>query len=79
MAALRQALCSSQSSLSRHLARLREDGPVTTRRVSQAIFYSLANVRVPRVIELLNDIYCAAECEGDPLPRPASTVKAKRP
>ena len=50
VSALQQALGLSQSSLSQHLARLREDELVTTRRESQAIFYSLANSNVSRMI-----------------------------
>jgi ArsR family transcriptional regulator len=33
----------SQSALSQHLARLREDGVVTTRRQAQTIYYSVAD------------------------------------
>ena len=49
----------SQSGLSQQLAILRRDGLVTTRRQSQAIFYSLAPSNAIRVIEVLKDIYCA--------------------
>jgi DNA-binding transcriptional ArsR family regulator len=48
----------SQSALSQHLAKLREGGLVTTRRVSQTIFYSLSDVRAARLIALLHEIYC---------------------
>lgn len=48
----------SQSALSQQLARLRRDGLVTTRRESQAIYYSLASGPADRVIRLLHDIYC---------------------
>ena len=65
---LQNALGLSQSSLSQHLARLREDELVKTRRESQAIFYSLANANVMRVITLLHDIYCADECDEIPSP-----------
>lgn len=59
--AIQQAIGSSQSSLSQHLARLREDGLVKTRRESQTIFYSIANADVSRVIALLYDLYCAED------------------
>jgi len=77
--ALQQALGLSQSSLSQHLARLREDDLVTTRRKSQAIFYSLANAHVLSVIKLLYEIYCAEACDDPPQPAPKPTRKAKRP
>jgi len=48
----------SQSSLSQHLARLRQDGLVKTRRESQTIFYSVANDSVGKLISLLQDEFC---------------------
>jgi len=50
-----------QSALSQHLARLRQDGLVQTRRQAQTIFYRLAGDRATRVIALLYDIYCAGD------------------
>ena len=49
----------SQSALSQHLARLRSDGLVTTRRDGQTIYYSLRGAEVRRVLETLYEIYCA--------------------
>ena len=60
--ALQRAGGLSQSSLSQHLARLREDELVKTRRASQTIYYSLANDNVSRVIALLYELYCAQQC-----------------
>ena len=51
----------SQSALSQHLARLREDGLVKTRRESQTIFYSLATPNVSELIALLYRLYCGPE------------------
>lgn len=48
----------SQSALSQHLAVLREDGLVTTRRERQSIRYSLAGDRARRLIGLLHEMYC---------------------
>lgn len=48
----------SQSVLSQHLAILREDGLVHTRRDAQTIFYRLADPKAARVLELLRDLYC---------------------
>ena len=48
----------SQSALSQHLARLREDGLVDFRRSAQTLHYRLNDPRAARVIALLRDIYC---------------------
>ncbi len=48
----------SQSSLSQHLARLRKDGLVKTRRESQTIYYSIANQSVVRLISFLQQEFC---------------------
>lgn len=48
----------SQSALSQHLARLREDGLVTFRRESQTLHYRISDPRAARILELLKDIYC---------------------
>jgi DNA-binding transcriptional ArsR family regulator len=63
--ALQQALGLSQPALSQHLARLRMDGVVATRRQSQTIYYSLASEKVARLIGLRDKLYCAPE-DGDP-------------
>ncbi|ARN83397.1 transcriptional regulator [Methylocystis bryophila] len=60
---LQRALGLSQSSLSQHLARLRRDKLVKTRRESQAIYYSLATADVTRFIALLADLFCAGDAE----------------
>ncbi len=51
----------SQSALSQHLAKLRAQGLVATRRQSQNIFYSLADTDVGQIIALLHRLFCAAE------------------
>jgi len=50
----------SQSALSQHLAKLREDGLVATRREGQAIFYRVADPKVLKVLRVLYELYCAA-------------------
>ena len=50
----------SQSALSQHLAVLREQNLVKTRRESQTIYYRLAETPALSVIELLHDVYCDA-------------------
>lgn len=49
----------SQSALSQHLAILREQALVVTRREAQVIYYSVADGPVHQIIETLHDIYCA--------------------
>lgn len=49
----------SQSALSQHLAVLREEGLVETRREAQTIFYSLAPGPAFKIIQTLHGIYCA--------------------
>jgi ArsR family transcriptional regulator, virulence genes transcriptional regulator len=56
--ALAEAVGLSQPALSQHLAMLREDGLVATRRESQAVFYRLADPKAARVLALLRDLYC---------------------
>lgn len=48
----------SQSALSQHLAVLREDGVVATRREGQTIWYRIADPAAVRVITTLAEIYC---------------------
>jgi DNA-binding transcriptional ArsR family regulator len=49
----------SQSALSQHLAVLRKDGLVKTRRESQTIYYSLSDARASKVIKTLHELYCS--------------------
>ncbi len=60
---LHEAIGLSQSALSQHLARLREDALVKTRRESQTIYYSLASKEASRMIALLYDLFCAPGCK----------------
>ena len=55
---LEEAIELSQSALSQHLAKLRDDGLVATRREAQTIHYRIADKNVQRVLTLLKDIYC---------------------
>jgi DNA-binding transcriptional ArsR family regulator len=49
----------SQSAVSQHLARLRAEGLVATRRDGQAVFYSLAGDEVRCIMAALHEIYCS--------------------
>lgn len=50
----------SQPALSQHLAVLREEGVVDTRREAQTIYYSLAPGPARTVMETLHGIFCAS-------------------
>ncbi|MEO8366428.1 MAG: metalloregulator ArsR/SmtB family transcription factor [Pseudoxanthomonas sp.] len=49
----------SQSALSQHLAILRDDQLVATRREAQSIYYSLSEGPAQKVIATLHAIFCA--------------------
>ena len=59
---LNESLELSQSALSQHLAVLREEGMVNTRRAGQSIYYGLASPPAQRVIETLHSVYCPGRC-----------------
>ena len=48
----------SQSALSQHLAKLRQDGLVAFRRESQTIHYRLEDPRAAKLLTTLKDIFC---------------------
>ena len=48
----------SQSALSQHLARLREEGVVVYRRESQTLWYRIADRRVEELLATLHRLYC---------------------
>jgi DNA-binding transcriptional ArsR family regulator len=52
----------SQSALSQHLALLRKEGLVATRRDSQTIYYSLSSNEAAEIIHLLHKLYCQEGC-----------------
>lgn len=60
--ALQARLQVSQSALSQHLAVLREEGLVATRRQAQTILYRIADPDAARIVATLAEIYCP----GDP-------------
>jgi DNA-binding transcriptional ArsR family regulator len=54
----------SQSALSQHLARLRRDSLVRTRREAQTIYYSIAAAEPLAVLQLLHGLFCCDELDG---------------
>lgn len=61
VARLQDEIGLSQSALSQHLARLRDEGLVAFRREGTSIFYRIADPAAVRVIAVLADIYCPPE------------------
>jgi len=51
----------NQSALSQHLARLRREGIVTTRREQQTIYYRLADSRAAQLVNQLYALYCGGQ------------------
>lgn len=48
----------SQSALSQHLAKMRDEGLITYRRVSQTLFYRIDDEKVEKVVATLKSIFC---------------------
>lgn len=47
-----------QSALSQHLAKLREEGLVTTRKQAQTVYYRLCDPKAEQLLQLLHDLFC---------------------
>ena len=52
-----------QSPLSQHLARMRHEGVVTSRREAQTIYYSIAAKEVESIVTVLYELYCSDAAE----------------
>jgi len=48
-----------QSPLSQHLARMRKESLVKTRRDAQTIYYSIASDEAARIVALMHELYCS--------------------
>jgi ArsR family transcriptional regulator, virulence genes transcriptional regulator len=69
----------SQSALSQHLAKLREEGLVRTRRESQTIWYAFDDGPARSIIATLYGIYCApGEGASDAKSRSRSALRPSR-
>jgi ArsR family transcriptional regulator len=55
---LAQTVGLSQSALSQHLSRMREEGIVTSRRESQTIWYRIADPRIEQLFASLYELFC---------------------
>lgn len=56
--AIHEYVSLSQSALSQHLARMREEGLVTYRRDAQTLYYRIENPNVAKLITTLKEIFC---------------------
>lgn len=56
---LEELLSARQAAVSQQLARLRLEGLVKPRREGKAIYYSLADDRPKRVLEVIYDMFCS--------------------
>lgn len=48
----------SQSALSQHLAKLREEGLVATRKEAQTVYYRICDPKAQQLLALLHDLFC---------------------
>ena len=48
----------SQSALSQHLAKLREEGLVATRKEAQTVYYRVCDPKAGQLLALLHDLFC---------------------
>jgi len=55
---LADAVGLSQSALSQHLAKMRTDGLLATRRDAQTVYYRISDPNAARLLALLKNIYC---------------------
>ena len=62
---LRPRVGLSQSALSQHLAVLRQEGIVATRREGQSIWYRIADPAAVRVVATLAEIFCPPDMRHD--------------
>jgi ArsR family transcriptional regulator len=55
---LAEAVGLSQSALSQHLAKMREEGIVTFRRDAQTLWYRIADPRIEQLFAVLHALFC---------------------
>jgi ArsR family transcriptional regulator len=58
VSALADAVGLSQSALSQHLGKMREEGLVTFRRESQTLWYCIADPRIEQLFTTLHRLFC---------------------
>lgn len=62
---LQRALGLSQSALSQHLAILRREKIVRSKKHAQSVIYSLTGDEATKVMESLHDVFCGAKSSGE--------------
>ena len=77
-------LCSlvglSQSALSQHLAKLRHDGLVATRRNAQTVYYSVAGGEVESILRTLHQLFCEdPSASAESAPRSSGSDTRRQP
>ena len=58
VSSLAEAVGLSQSALSQHLAKMRDEGIVTFRRESQTLWYRIADPRIETLFATLHKLFC---------------------
>jgi len=58
VSSLAEAVGLSQSALSQHLAKMRDEGLVTFRRESQTLWYRIADPRIEQLFATLHKLFC---------------------
>jgi len=54
-----------QSALSQHLAKLRYENLVATRKEAQTVFYRVCDPKAARLLNVLHDLFCPKLGQGD--------------
>jgi ArsR family transcriptional regulator len=76
--ALAAAVGLSQSALSQHLARMRQEGLVAFRRDGQTLWYRIADPRVEELFATLRRLFCQETPESTPKSTLKSTTESAR-
>ncbi len=61
---LAEAVGLSQSALSQHIAKLREQGIIAYRRESQTLWYRIADPRIEKLFATLHGLFCLPQGKG---------------
>jgi ArsR family transcriptional regulator len=64
--ALADAVGLSQSALSQHLAKMRDEGIVTFRRDAQTLWYRIADKRIEALFATIHRLFCKTPSSGKP-------------
>jgi DNA-binding transcriptional ArsR family regulator len=68
-----EAVGTSQSNISQHLAIMRDKGILMTRKEANRVFYRVGDVRTLRLISMMRDVFCAQPTAS---PAPKKAVRA---